>query len=152
MRLHITDSESFGAGIVFVILAAGFFFAITGAEHGSLSRMGPGYLPRYAAGLLGLIGLVQILRGLRPRGRRLPPIRLRALIFPLAAVLLFSLLLKPGGLALAAFLTVLVAAAATPRHDWPQVVVLALGLAVGSCLLFPLALGLPLPIWPGVLQ
>lgn len=145
---RISGPEDVGSGVVFLLLAAAFLVGIRGADHGTVSNMGPAFLPRHVAGLLALIGFGLILRGLRVEAAALPPIRPRAIIFPLAAVLLFAVALHPLGLAATAALVVIVSAAAEPRRDWARVAGLALALAVASCLLFPLALGLPLPIWP----
>lgn len=152
MRLRISDPESFGAGAIFVALSLAFLLGAGGIDHGRLSRMGPGYMPRYVAGMLGLIGMALLWRGLRRQGGRLPPLRPRAVICTLAAVLAFAFALPVAGLAVTAAGTVLLAAAARPGQDWPRIAILAVGLSASSCLLFPVALGLALPIWPGALR
>jgi hypothetical protein len=64
----------------------------------------------------------------------------------MASNVLFALLLRRLGLAGALILLVIVSAYASKRFRWPVALTLAVGLAVGSSILFVRLLGLPIPI------
>ena len=69
------------------------------------------------------------------------------------ATVLFGVLLRGAGLAVAVPVLVLVTAAASVYFRWRTAFILAAGLAVFTALLFVKALGLPIPVfgpWLGV--
>jgi hypothetical protein len=135
-----------------LVVAGAFLFYARDLHHGTLAQMGPGYLPRYVAGMLAATGLAVTFRGFRQDGTAPAPIRLRAVLLPILAVVAFGLMIEPLGLLLSAFTSVMIAALASPRHDWLRTTFIAALLAAGSCLLFVTLLDLPLPVLPSVLS
>jgi hypothetical protein len=133
-------------------LFAGFgALALTLARNypsGSALDMGPGYLPRLVAVGLVVIGLIGIVRGAMRRGRRLPEIPLRPLLWICSAILVFAGLIERLGLFVACLVTVLVAAGAQAQARWREAPLIAVGLAAFCAILFGTILGLPVPIWP----
>ena len=63
-----------------------------------------------------------------------------------ASTVLFALLLRRLGLVGALMLLVVVSAYASDRFRWSVALTLAVGLAVGSSIIFVWLLGLPIPI------
>jgi putative tricarboxylic transport membrane protein len=65
-----------------------------------------------------------------------------------ASVLVFAMTVKPFGLVLSTFVTILVTSAASSETRWREAVPWAAALSAFCAFLFPVALGLPLPLWP----
>jgi hypothetical protein len=86
--------------------------------------------------------------GLMADGPAIGRYPVRGPLFVCAAILLFAAVIDPLGLPLTAFITILVAAAASPETRWIESIVWAAILSVASTLLFVTALGLSLPLWP----
>src|SRR5690606_9665041 len=96
------------------------------------------------------LGTACLMRAVRPapRAHEPHPRWPRALIAMTGALMLFALTIETLGLALAATLLCLVAALGNSATRYVETLALALFLAAGSTLLFVVALGVPMPIWP----
>lgn len=151
----MTGGESSSAG--FADTAAGALFVAfglaalhfgSGLKAGVAANMGPGYLPRLIAwGLVGF-GVAITLNGLRRGGWRMIDLPIRPTLCISLAVIAFALAIESLGLVVTSVLTVVIAATGQRGMPWRQVPVIALGLAAFCALLFGVALGLPMPIWP----
>jgi hypothetical protein len=95
-----------------------------------------------------LIGGIIAVRGMVTSGTKLAGWHLRPLFFVLTAIMVFALLIEPGGLAIATVAIVLIGAAGGLEFRWPEALALAVGLAAGSVLLFVYGLKLSMPVWP----
>jgi hypothetical protein len=139
-------SKDFWSGAIFLVMGTGFTYLGRRYPMGTAMRMGPGYFPTVLGGLLALIGFILIVRALlRPRpsvGR----LAYGKLALVTVSNVLFALLLRRLGLAGALILLVVVSAYASKRFRWPVALTLAVGLAVGSSIIFVWLLGLPIPI------
>ena len=113
---------------------------------GTAMRMGPAYFPTVLGGLLALIGLILIVRALLRPGPPVGRLALGKLALVTASNVLFALLLRRLGLVGALILLVVVSAYASDRFRWPVALTLAVGLAVGSSIIFVWLLSLPIPI------
>lgn len=111
-------------------------------------RVGSGYMPRLVLGLLALVSGVLLIRGLVVRGPPVAGLAARPLAFVCGALLAFALALEPLGLAVAAFLAVLICAAAQEGVRPVRALVLAAVMTGGALLLFVRLLGLPVKVWP----
>lgn len=135
-------------GLFLVCLAIGVFWATRKLSVGSAAAMGPGYFPLAIAwGALGF-GVFFIGKSFAHAGA---PISLPCwrpfILIPLAAAL-FALLVMPAGLALASFVAMLVASAASTETRPLEILVFSLCVSTGTVLLFVRALSLPVPIFP----
>ena len=82
-----------------------------------------------------------------PRRRRgSSGLALRPVLLVLGATVLFGLLLRGAGLFVALVVLTMVSASASREFEWGRAVVLAVGLAGFSVLVFVKALGLPIPV------
>lgn len=138
-------------------VAAGALLAASGAfglwlaqdfRVGTALRMGPGYFPTLLCWLLIGLGALIALRGMRAGDTPLERWHLRPLVLVIAGLFAFRYLIETGGLLPAAIVTVLFGAAASREFRARESVLLALGLAIGSILLFVYALGQPMKIAP----
>lgn len=115
---------------------------------GSALRMGPGYFPLVLGVLLALLGVVVCIRGLAIRGEAFEAVRLRPLVFILAAVGLFAAGIETAGIVVLTIVAVAVAAAATAESRPVEVAVLLVVLLMLSVGVFTHALGLPFKLMP----
>lgn len=148
------NSPDIGSGVIFIAFgAAGFFFG-RGLESFAFGEIGPGLFPRIVSGLLVLVGVLVVLKGLRQRQADLGPVPWRALALVTAGVLGFALLIERLGLAAAIVVAVALSGAAAadlrrPRRAAVEIGVLMIVLAAACSLIFAVALGLPVRVWPG---
>jgi len=139
-------SRDFWSGVLFCaagVAAVGF---ARGYQMGTTMRMGPGYFPTMLGGLLALIGFVLIARTLIQPGPSVGRLAYSKLGLVTVSNLLFAVLLRRLGLVAALILLVIVSAYASKRFRWPVATALAVGLAVGSSIVFVWLLGLPIPV------
>ena len=138
-------------------LAAGLFLLLCsglgawfgkGLSVGTAYRMGPGYIPRLLVWIVAIFGVALALGSLRRFGPALERWPLRPTMLVLGAMVVFGLSIERAGLLLSSILVVLMASLAAPQARWRDAILLALCLAGGACLLFPVALQLPLRVFP----
>ncbi len=140
------QSKDFWSGVTFLaagLASVGFARSYT---MGTTMRMGPGYFPSVLGGLLALIGLALMVRAWFQAGAPVGRLAFSKLALVIVSNVLFALLLRRLGLAGALILLVVVSAYASKRFRWPVALALAVGLAVGSSIIFVWLLGLPIPI------
>ena len=109
---------------------------------------GPGTAPRlFGWLLLGTGGLVA-LNGLIVHGPPLERWGIRAPILFIASVLFFGATIRPLGMIIAAFCTLMIAAAASKDVRWIESLIWSAVLTAGCVALFIYGLNLPLQLWP----
>jgi len=146
----VRHPKNFWIGIIFVTfgLAAVYFGRELGM--GTTGRMGAGYFPTVLGYLLALIGLVAIVRAFigRTTGARdeIGTFHIKDIAIILGSVLLFGVLMRGAGLAIAAFVLIMLSAYASPKFRLGSTLLLAVGLTLFAVLLFVKLLGLPMPI------
>ena len=148
--MRIRAPKDFWSGVMFCAFAAVGILTATGYSLGTAGKMGPGYFPLLLGGVLGMLGAILIARSLALDGESLPRMQMLPLAVLAAAVCLFGLLIEPFGLIVALAVLTLLSAWAGPQFRWKEAVALAVALTVFSVGVFVYALGLPLPIWPGL--
>src|SRR3546814_6969035 len=111
----ITDRKDFWAGALFIAAGLGFLLIGQGYGLGTLRRMGPGLFPVVLAALLVCVGLAVLARAVLARPKPLGGFGLRGMAFVVLSVVLFGLLVRTAGLAVAIVAVVLVVAYARDR-------------------------------------
>ena len=137
-------------GLLLIAFGGIYFWLSQAYSMGTPARMGPGYFPRLLGVLLVVLGLAIAARAFVIAGPQLARFSPRPFLVLSTAIVLFGLLLRPAGLVVAVIVLVGVGSLAAPQWSWRTVLVLAVVLAAFSVAAFPLALGLPLPIWPAL--
>jgi hypothetical protein len=131
------------------LAALGVFAAVYAQryEFGDLNRMGPGFFPASLGVLLALLGVLIALPALFRSG---PPILVRWKTFALvmASIVAFALTLKVLGLIFATMLAVVLASMADDDTQWKGRLLIAVGVAALTYLIFGLGLRMVLPVWP----
>ena len=133
------------------VIALSGAFAIIGQDYalGTVRRMGPGWFP-LALGIIGAgLGVLIMISAFLGPPRTSPQVQWRRLLFIAAAFLAFALAVEPLGLPLTILLTTAIGAQADPASRPRETLLLGLGLAAATWVVFVLALGLPIPVFPG---
>jgi hypothetical protein len=130
-------------------IAVGVVTIVESSEYaiGTVRRMGPGFFPIVLAGLMVTLGIGMLL--LSRRGGEDDAIErpaFRGILFVMAGILAFALLIDRLGLAPAVTAAVVVSAMADPAPNLPHVALLALGTAALTALVFVYLLGLNMPV------
>lgn len=146
MSSLIRNPKDFWSGVIFVFF--GLAAVIIGQDYsmGTAGRMGPAYFPTILGGMLVLLGLIAVVRSLFRPGEGIEKFAIKEILMILAAVLLFGFLVRGAGLVVAIVIMVMLSAFASAKFRVMPSVLLAVGMAVFSVLLFVKALGLPMPV------
>jgi len=146
---RVKSAQDFGAAVVFMLIGlAGIYFG-KDLTFGTASRMGPGYFPTIISFLILGLGVVIGLRSIAVEGPPIGKLQFRPLIFVIASILVFGILIDRVGLAIAAVTLTLVAGYARRNVNLKEMFVLGAGLAIFTIVVFVYALGQPLPAWWG---
>lgn len=143
----IRNPKDFWAGLIYIGIGLAALYVAQDYDMGTAVRMGPGYFPKVLGSLLALIGFVSLIRGMLRPGEAIGRLAWREALLVLGATALFGLLVRGAGLAISLFALVLVSAYASRQFRLRPTLLLALGLAVFSVLVFIKGLGIPLPLW-----
>jgi hypothetical protein len=136
------------AGLIFVAFGLAFTITSLSYELGTPLRMGPGYFPLALGGILVLLGLLIVGKGLIAGAEeQLGSVPWRALLLIVLAVLFFGLTVRGLGIVPATAVTALLTALASYRTGILAAVAIATGLTVLCVLVFLLALQLRLPMF-----
>jgi hypothetical protein len=139
------DKSELVSGLVVVTIGAYFVLGALDYRMGTVTRMGPGFVP-YHVGLITMALGALIVLGAFGRDAPFPRLDWRGMIFVGASVVCFGLLLPRAGLIPAAMGTVMVASFASPSLRLPMFPVLASAVAGGAWVIFVKLLGLSIPV------
>ena len=143
----IKNPKDFFAGILFITIAGVFAPHLRDLPIGSAFRMGPGYFPMVLTGLLGAIGLIIMVGGLRAKGEPISHVPWRGLLFIVAPVVFFGLTLKGLGLVPSLAITVFATTLASVHWNLRTALINTAVLTLASWLIFVKALGLPMSVF-----
>ncbi|MCK0196839.1 tripartite tricarboxylate transporter TctB family protein [Ancylobacter sp. 6x-1] len=150
MERFVRNPKDVGAGILLIGLAAMFGILSLDLPMGSAVRMGPGYFPLVLSGILGVLGLIVFIGGLRFADEG-EPIRLaalpwRGLVLVTLAVVVFGVGIRPLGLGPAMGLAVFISAMASRRFHLASALAMTGLMVLFAWAVFIKGLGLPLPM------
>jgi putative tricarboxylic transport membrane protein len=145
--IRVRSPQDFWAGVLFAAFGCAALWIGRGYAFGTLTKMGPGYLPMALSIALLAIGAVLVLRALAVDGPAIARSQFWPQLFILAAIIMFALTIERLGLALAVVLVALTAALASRDMRWREAIALAIGLAVLCVVLFVRLLGQPFVVW-----
>lgn len=147
MSSLIRNPKDFWSGVIFVCF--GLAAVIIGQDYsmGTAGRMGPAYFPTILGGLLAVLGLIAVVRSLVRPGDAIEKFAIKETVLILVAVLLFGVLVRGAGLAIAVVVLVMASGVASLKFKIGPFLAVAVGLAAFSVLVFVKALGLPMPMF-----
>lgn len=145
--MSIRSPRDFWAGAIYLALALAVVWIGRNYQAGSSARMGPGYFPTVLASLLGVLGVISIVRSFLRPGEAIASIAWRPLALVIGAVVLFALLLPVAGVVVALSALIVVGAMASrySRIDVKSVAAMA-GLIAFCVVVFVKGLGVPMPL------
>ncbi len=147
-KSFIRNPQDFWGGLVMVAFAVFALWASSDLPGMRGFAFGPGTAPRLFSWLLVATGAAVAIGGLFADG---PPIEkwgIRAPVLFIASVIFFGATVRPLGLIISTFFTLMIASAATREVRWVEAVIWAVALTVFCVGLFIYGLNLPLQLWP----
>ena len=145
---HIKNLNDVMVGLTLVGIAIFALILAWPLNPGTVAAMGPGYFPRVLGFIEVALGLAIIVQGFAKEGEAFERWFPRQMFFVLASVLFFGLSIFQLGVVIAVAGMVLIARLAHRGTRLHEAVLLAIGMAAFIVLVFPVALGLPMQIWP----
>ncbi|SFC93435.1 tripartite tricarboxylate transporter TctB family protein [Massilia yuzhufengensis] len=146
MTSIVRHPQNFWIGIIFLFFGLAAVYFGWELEMGTAGRMGPAYFPSVLGALLAVVGLANVIRSFIGHGETIGKFHVKNIVIILAAVLLFGALMRTAGLAVAAFVLILLSSWASPKFELKGSLLLAVGLTIFAVVLFVKLLGLPMPI------
>lgn len=134
------------SGLLFIALGLLFGWQTQDLPMGTAVRMGPGYFPLLLAGLLGILGLIVLINGLRFPGEMPSGIAWRALIIITGAVVFFGFAVRPLGFLPALGISVFASTLASRLFRLSTAAIITAVMVVFAWAVFIKGLGLPLPL------
>lgn len=156
--MRIKSQPDFYCGVMFIAVGIAFAWGATNYNVGDAARMGPGYFPLMLGVLMALVGGVVAVKALghTPDPEKIGKWAWRPLVYVITANVVFGLLLAglrtislPAfGLIVAIYALTFIASMAQADWKFRTTLLLATALAIGSYLVFVVALKLQFPVWP----
>jgi putative tricarboxylic transport membrane protein len=144
----IRGPRDFFGGLVLIGVAIFAYWASYELPGMRGFAFGPGTAPRGFAMVLGALGLAVMITGLVTKGPGIDRFYIRGPLFITLSVVLFAWLVRPLGLVIASYLSIIAAAGATPDAKIVETLIWGAVLTAFCCFLFPYALNLPMQMWP----
>lgn len=146
MPTFIHNPKEFWSGVMFLFFGLAAVVIGQDYEMGSAGRMGPGYFPSVLGTLLGVIGLISVIRSFFSKGEGLGRFAVKEAFLVLFGVFLFGMLVRGAGIIIAILLLVVVSSYASIKFRWTSAILMAIGSTIFCVLVFVVGLGLPMPI------
>lgn len=144
----VRNPQDFWGGIALVAFALFSLWAGSDLPGMRGFAFGPGTAPRLFAWLLIATGAMVAANGLIAHGPPLERWGIRAPVLFIAAVLFFGATVRPWGLVISTFLTLMIAQAASKEVRWIEATIWGAVLTAFCVGLFFYGLNLPLQLWP----
>lgn len=158
--------EYWALGLFCIVVGLGAIWIARGYPYGTLTSMGPGFVPTAVAAILVVLGVIVILlRGSdvkdeemeeKPAVSQGPGSALvllgvaRVLFFVVGGIVFFGFALRRLGMGISTFILVLLVSLARPGVKIRPVLFLAAGITIASYVIFILLLGLQIDFLPKV--
>ncbi|GGF66036.1 membrane protein [Azorhizobium oxalatiphilum] len=134
------------SGLLFIAIALLFAWQSRELTIGSAMRMGPGYFPLVLSVVMGLLGLIVLINGLRYPGEAPSGFAWRALVILVGATLFFGFAMRPLGFLPTLAITVFASTLASTLFRPLTALAITAVMVVFCWGVFILGLGLPLPL------
>jgi putative tricarboxylic transport membrane protein len=147
---RIKDLNVVLTGVFLILVALLAFYLLSPLSTKTDVGLGPGFVPKMFAFMQLGLGALMIFAGFVQEGEPSGPWHLRPLLLILASVAFFAISIERMGLIIAVTGLVLISCAANRGTTWREAVLLAVGSAAFSALLFVKLLGLTIALWPAL--
>jgi len=146
--LRVQNPQDFYGGMALIFLSLTAFVASNDLPGMRGFAFGPGTAPRLFAFTLALLSLGVVVMGLLTKGPHVGTYKVRGVVFITGSILAFAATIRPLGLVIASFSTIVICAAAAEDVKWRETVLWAVVLTTFVSILFPWGLNLPFQLWP----
>lgn len=146
---RVKAPRDFGAAVVIMLI--GIFGLYFGKDltYGTAGRMGPGYFPFLLSMIIITLGATIGVKALFTEGPPIEAPMIRPMAFVVASIIVFGYSIDYFGLFFTSIILTFLAAYARKDVKIVETGIFAVGLALGTVLVFVYALGQPLPAWWG---
>ena len=145
--MKIKSQEDFWAGMMFIGFGALAIFVAQDYPFGTASRMGPGYFPTWIGIILVVLGGFISLSGFKNIGEGVSKFAWKPMILLALAFSIFGWGIDHIGFVPAMVAMIVLSAAAGQDFRPKEVVLVTIGLIIGSWALFIKGLDLPFPLF-----
>ena len=146
--LRVQNPQDVYGGMALILLALIAFVASNDLPGMRGFAFGPGTAPRLFAFTLALMSLGVVVGGLLTTGPEVSGYKIRGVVFIIGSILAFAACIRPLGLVIASFATMVICAAAAEDVKWRETVIVAAVVTAACSILFPYGLNLPFQLWP----
>ena len=146
--LRVRNPQDVYGGMALILLALVAFVASNDLPGMRGFAFGPGTAPRLFAFTLAILSLGVVIGGLLTSGPEVSGYKLRGVIFIIGSILAFAACIRPLGLVIASFATMVICGAAADDVKWRETLVVAIVVTAFCSVLFPYGLNLPFQLWP----
>jgi len=146
--LRVLNPQDFYGGMALILLSLTAFVASNDLPGMRGFAFGPGTAPRLFAFVMALLALAVVATGLMVKGPHVTPYKIRGVVFIIGSIFAFAATIRPLGLVIAAFATMVICAAASEDTKWRETVLVAAVMTAFCAFLFPYGLNLPFQLWP----
>jgi len=142
----VRSPKDFCAGLIYMVVGLGAVYLGGELPMGTASKMGPAYFPAFLGWLLAFIGIISLIRSFLQKGEPIPAFAWKPLLLITGATVVFGLLVRGAGLAIALPLFIIMTALASVKFRWGPMLILAVVATILCSLVFVIGLGVPLPL------
>lgn len=144
MKIH--SIKDLLAGLIYIFFGASAILIAREYNMGTAFKMGPAFFPTVLSMLLVGVGAISIIRAFILPGTPIGAISIKGLLLVTISVVVFGLVARGAGLAIALPLLLFISAAASVKFRWQTTLMIAVGLTLFCVLVFLKGLGIPLPV------
>jgi len=148
LRRVVQDPRDYYGGLALLALAMMAYWASSDLPGMHGFAFGPGTAPRLFAGVLGVLGAAVAAVGCFTEGPGLEKWALRGPFFITLATVIFAFTIRHFGLVIASFISICVSALGSSESKLYETLLWGAFLTAFCAVLFPIALNLPMPLWP----
>jgi putative tricarboxylic transport membrane protein len=146
--LRVLNPQDVYGGMALILLSLIAFVASNDLPGMRGFAFGPGTAPRLFAFTLAILSLAVVVGGLLTNGPEVTGYKIRGVIFIIGSILAFAATIRPLGLVVASFATMVICAAAAEDVKWKETLIVAVFVTAFCSVLFPYGLALPFQLWP----
>ena len=146
--LKVQNPQDVYGGMALILLSLTAFVASNELPGMRGFAFGPGTAPRLFAVVLALLAIGVVVGGFLKPGPDVSKYAFRGVIFIIGSILAFAATIRPLGLVVASFATMVICAAAAEDVKWRESIIVAAFVTAFCAVLFPYGLNLPFQLWP----
>ena len=146
--LRVQNPQDVYGGMALILLSLVAFVASNDLPGMRGFAFGPGTAPRLFAFTLGILSLGVVVGGFLIAVPHVSSYKIRGVIFIIGSILAFAATIRPLGLVIASFCTMIICAAAAEDVKWRETLIVAIVVTTFCSILFPYGLNLPFQLWP----